>query len=362
MNKINEILNSIIEGDTVEQLKLIPSNSIDLIFADPPYFMQTEGILLRSEGTPFHGVDDEWDKFDDYEHYDEFCKQWLTECHRILKKDGCIWVIGAFQNIYRIGYLMQNIGFWILNDVVWSKPNPVPNFKGTRFTNSSETMLWCTKNKESRYTFNYKTMKHLNNDKQMKSVWNIGICIGNERIKNDEGKKAHNTQKPEELLFNVIISSSKHGDIVCDPFMGSGTTGAVAKKLGRNFIGIEREKDYVQLANNRIGKVITEDNDIVRNTFDIKPPKVSMKELVIKGYLKSGDTLYDKKKIYQATLMNDGNLSYDGLNGSIHKISAHILKLTNNNGWDYWYIEHGNDLISIDCIRNEYRTKELIID
>ena len=301
MYKLNEILNKIIEGDTVEKLKLIPSNSIDLIFADPPYFMQTEGVLLRTEGTPFDGVDDKWDKFDDYEQYDDFCKQWLTECHRILKKDGCIWVIGAFQNIYRIGYLMQNIGFWILNDVVWSKSNPVPNFKGTRFTNSNETMLWCTKNKDSRYTFNYKTMKHLNNDKQMKSVWNIGICIGSERIKNDEGKKAHNTQKPEELLFNVIISSSKHGDIVCDPFMGSGTTGAVAKKLGRNFIGIEREKDYVQLANHRIDKVIPEENDVVTNTFDVKPPKVSMKELVIKGYLKAGDILYDKKKIYQAT-------------------------------------------------------------
>jgi site-specific DNA-methyltransferase (adenine-specific) len=357
MYKINEIINKIIEGETINNLKKIPSNSIDLIFADPPYFMQTDGILLRTEGTPFDGVDDDWDKFNNYEDYDEFCKQWLSECYRVLKKDGSIWVIGAFQNIYRIGYLMQNIGFWILNDVVWSKPNPVPNFKGTRFTNSNETMLWCTKTKDSRYTFNYKTMKHLNGGKQMKSVWNIGICIGNERIKNEDGKKAHSTQKPEQLLFNVILSSTKYGDIVCDPFMGSGTTAAVAKKLGRAFIGIEREKKYIQIANKRIDKVIAEDGDIIRNILDIKPSRVSVKELINKGYLTIGEKLYDKKRIYNASLTNEGHLNYGEIVGSIHKISAHILGLTNNNGWDFWYTERNDNLISINEIRNEFRLK-----
>jgi site-specific DNA-methyltransferase (adenine-specific) len=359
MYKISDIENSIINGDIIENLKKIPSNSINLIFADPPYFMQTNGVLLRTEGTAFSGVNDDWDKFDDYEHYDNFCKEWLLECRRILKSDGTIFVIGAFQNIYRIGYIMQNIGFWILNDVIWSKPNPVPNFKGTRFTNASETMLWCSKSQNSKYTFNYKTMKHLNGGKQMKSVWNIGLCIGTERIKNESGKKAHSTQKPEELLFNCIISASRLDDIVLDPFMGTGTTGAVAKRTGRKFIGIEREKEYVDIANKRINCVTTEINSISQNSLDRKIPLVSMKELVNKNYLKNGDILYSKNKNQSAILKEDGNLVYENNEGSIHKISALILNLTNNNGWDFWNVEMDNKLISIDEIRNTYRNIEL---
>ena len=359
MFNINEINNKILKGDVLENLQKIPSNSIDMIFADPPYFMQTTGVLMRTEGTEFKGVDDEWDKFNNYKHYDEFCLNWLTECRRILKKDGTIWVIGAFQNIYRIGYILQNLDFWILNDVVWSKPNPAPNFKGTRFTNSNETMIWCAKSNLSKYTFNYKTMKHLNGGKQMKSVWDIGICIGNERIKDKEGKKAHNTQKPEALLFNVIISSTKVGDIVLDPFMGSGTTGAVAKKNGRNFIGIEREEKYIKIANKRIEHVEVEINDINTNSFDIKPPLVPMKELVKKNYLKVGDILYNKNKSFSAIVKPDGNLNTNELDGSIHKVSAHFLNISNNNGWDFWYIEKEEGLIPISEIRKNYIINEL---
>jgi site-specific DNA-methyltransferase (adenine-specific) len=338
-----------------------------MIFADPPYFMQTEGVLLRTEGTPFKGVDDDWDKFKDYEEYDNFSYAWLKESKRVLKKDGTIFVIGAFQNIYRIGYIMQNLGFWVLNDIIWNKTNPAPNFKGTRFTNASETMIWCSKSEKSKYTFNYKTMKELNGGKQMRSVWNIGLCIGQERIKDENGDKAHNTQKPQQLLYNCILSSTKINDFILDPFMGSGTTGAVAKKLGRNYLGIEREQKYIDVSLERISKVQTIIDDFTLNTFDIKPPRVSVKELINKGYLEIGEYLFDKNGNHQSILNEDGSLSYDNIIGSIHKISAHILGLTNNNGWDYWYVKRkpemnnlfSSDLMSIDKLREQYRNNEL---
>ena len=360
MYKIEEVKNKILKGDTITELKTIPNDSIDLIFADPPYFMQTEGELLRTEGTKFSGVEDEWDKFENYKEYDSFCEMWLRECRRVLKKDGTIWVIGAFQNIYRIGYIMQNLGFWILNDVIWSKPNPVPNFKGTRFTNANETMLWCSKDKTSKYKFNYKTMKHLNGEKQMKSVWNIGICIGNERIKGKDGKKAHSTQKPEKLLENVILSSSSSKDIVLDPFMGSGTTAAVAKRTNRDFIGIEREEKYIEIANDRIDSVKTvKNNPIYENLLDIKPPRVSVKDLISKKYILPNETLFCSQGKKSARLDCSGQLLYNENTYSIHKLSAILLDKTNNNGWDYWYIQRNDNLKSIDVIRKEYRVKEL---
>jgi len=360
MYQIDKIKNTIIKGDTIEELRKIPNNSINLIFADPPYFMQTEGDLIRTEGTKFSGVEDDWDKFDDYLEYDKFCNDWLKECKRILKKDGSIWVIGAFQNIYRIGYIMQNLGFWILNDVVWSKPNPVPNFKGTRFTNANEIMLWCSKEQGAKYTFNYKTMKHLNNGKQMKSVWNIGICIGNERIKDENGKKAHSTQKPEKLLENIIISSSKENDIVLDPFMGSGTTGAVSKKTGRNYIGIERESKYIKVAQKRISNIKTEKNNpIYSNKLDIKPPRVSVEILLNKGYFELNEGFYCSKGVNSAGLVENGHLDDGNQILSIHKKSAILLNKTNNNGWDYWYVKRRGVLKPINDIRNEYRLKEL---
>jgi DNA modification methylase len=249
-------LNTIIQGDCIEELKKISDNSIDLIFADPPYNMQLENALYRPNNTKVAGVDDEWDKFDSFSEYDDFCTAWLKECRRVLKDTGTIWVIGSYHNIFRVGNIMLNLGYWILNDVTWYKTNPMPNFMGTRFTNATETLLWCSKRKENKkYTFNHKLMKKYNGGKQMTSVWQIGLCIGAERLKGTDGKKAHSTQKPEELLKRVILSTTKQGDLVLDPFFGTGTTGAVAKKLKRKFIGIEREPEYIKLAENRIAGI-----------------------------------------------------------------------------------------------------------
>lgn len=345
---------TIIVGDCIERLKQLPDNSVDLIFADPPYFMQTEGALLRTDGTVFAGVDDHWDKFSDFAHYDEFSTAWLSECRRILKPTGSIWVIGSFQNIYRLGYIMQNLGYWILNDVIWSKPNAVPNFSGTRFQNSHETLLWCAKDKQSKFVFNYKTMKHLNGGRQDKSVWNIGICIGSERIKNSEGKKAHNTQKPEALLYKVIASSTKPGDLVLDPFLGTGTTAAVAKSLGRHYLGIERELEYAALAEARVSEIVFTPDEISELTYEVKPPRVPMVALVESGLLLVGQSLYDKNGIPQCTVLHDGTVTDGSAPVSIHKMSAQRLGRTNNNGWDYFYYMAGDTLCSINDLRQEY--------
>lgn len=342
----------ILQGDCLEILKTLPDQSVDLVFADPPYNMQTEGELLRTDGTSFNGVSDNWDKFSSLYDYDNFSKQWLSECQRILKKDGAIWVIGSFQNIFRLGYIMQDLGFWILNDVIWSKPNAVPNFGGTRFQNSHETLIWCSKNKNSKYQFNYKTMKHLNGDRQMKSVWDISICIGNERLKDADGKKVHSTQKPEQLLYNVILSSTQKGDVVLDPFFGTGTTGVVAKRLGRHYIGIEREKIYIDAATKRLNGVQLDiDTDLIENTFDVKPPRFSIKQLIDLGFLKVGQKLYSKDKKYYAEICPNGNVITDGFESSIHKVSAKLLNKSNNNGWDYFWCEYNGNFVDINSLR-----------
>lgn len=353
-SQLTEYINTIIEGDTVNILKTIPDESIDVIFADPPYFMQTEGELLRTDGTKFSGVEDHWDKFKDYKEYDAFCEKWLTECKRILKPTGTIWVIGSFQNIYRLGYIMQNLGYWILNDVIWSKPNAVPNFGGTRFQNSHETMLWCSKDKNAKFTFNYKTMKHLNGDKQDKSIWDISICIGAERIKGKDGKKVHSTQKPERLLYKVILSSSKPNDIILDPFFGTGTTGAVAKQLGRNFIGIEREKKYVKIAKQRIASVVEKTDDITNLTLEVKPPKVPMKLLIEEGYLNIGQTLFDKNGNAIANIVETGHVTDGEDTLSIHKMCAKHFKKSTINGWCHLYKKENDTLILIDTLRYQY--------
>lgn len=354
MYVIDNIKNTIIKGDSIEELKKIPDNSIDLIFADPPYYMQTEGELLRTNGTKFNGVDDEWDKFNGFEDYDNFSINWLTECQRILKITGSIWVIGSFQNIFRIGKIMQDLGFWILNDIIWSKTNPVPNFGGTRFCNAHETLLWCVKNKNTKYTFNYKTMKHLNNDKQEKSVWNISLCTGNERLKDKDGNKVHSTQKPEDLLFKVIISSSKPNDIVLDPFFGTGTTGAVAKRLARNYIGIEREDKYIYYAKDRIKNVETEMSNLINLDYEVKPPKVPIKNLIEKGYLKPNQKLYTKKGNEVCILNKNGNVENELGNFSIHQMSAKLQKLEKYNGWNYFYTYYNDKFIPIDELRYIY--------
>jgi len=251
-------LNSIIQGDCIEVLKQFSDNSVDLIFADPPYNMQLKKVLYRPDNTKVHGVDDAWDKFTSFAEYDAFCVDWLTECKRILKDTGTIWVIGSYHNIFRLGNIMLNLGFWILNDITWHKTNPMPNFLGTRFTNATETLLWCSKGEScKKYTFNHQLMKRYNGGKQMTSVWRIRLCVGEERLKGDDGKKAHSTQKPEELLKRVILSSTNQHDIVLDPFFGTGTTGAAAKKLKRNFIGIEKDANYIALAQKRIDAIQT---------------------------------------------------------------------------------------------------------
>jgi modification methylase hinfI len=351
---LKNILNTIIRGDTIEELKKIKSETVDFIFADPPYFMQTEGELLRTNGTKFDGVEDDWDKFTSFQEYDNFCEKWLKECKRILKKNGSICVIGSFQNIYRIGYLMQNLEYWIINDIIWNKSNPVPNFSGTRLCNSHETMIWCARDKKSRVTFNYKTMKYLNNGKQEKSVWNIPICNGNERLKDENGYKLHSTQKPEKLVYKMILSATKPNDVILDPFFGTGTTGAVAKKLGRNYIGIEREKKYINGAEKRIKATKIEIDKISNLELEIKPPKVPMKKLLDNGYLKWGQKLYSKDKKYFCKVVENGNV-FDGEEElSIHKMSAKFLKRVNNNGWDYFFVNYNGDFIELNKLRYLY--------
>ncbi len=344
----------ILQGDCVEILKTFPEKSIDLIFADPPYFMQTQGELLRVSGEPFSGVSDSWDKFESLKAYDDFCTSWLKECKRVLKNSGSIWVIGSFQNIFRLGYIMQNLGFWIINDIIWSKSNPVPNFKGTRFCNAHETLIWCAKNKNSKYTFNYKTMKHLNNDKQEKSVWNIGICIGNERLKDESGKKIHSTQKPQALLEKLILASSKEKDLILDPFFGTGTTGAAAKRLGRHFIGIEQNELYIKEAGLRIAKVQSLSNDITGAKFETKPPKISLEMLKTAGLLSENEKFYDKNKNFICTLAQNNKVRDEEEILSIHKMAAKYLKKSNYNGWSYFFVLRKNALVSIDSLRYGY--------
>lgn len=355
---INQLLNKIIKGNCIEELKKLPEGSIDLIFADPPYNLQLGGELYRPNQTRVDAVTDKWDKFSSFEEYDKFCLDWLKECRRVLKKDGTIWVIGSYHNIFRIGKIMQDLDMWILNDIVWIKTNPMPNFKGTRFNNAHETLIWASQNKDSNYTFHYKSMKVFNDDKQMRSDWYIPICNGGERIYID-GKKAHSTQKPEALLYRIILSTSNVNDIVLDPFMGSGTTGAVAKKLKRNFIGIEKEEEYIKIALNRIDKVVPLDEKYLSNLIEAKKPKVPFGNLIESGLIKIGERIFSKDKKYEAEVLANSSILYNNKAGSIHSISAEILKKSANNGWTFWYIERNGKPILIDKLRDEYNEKYL---
>ncbi len=352
------IINNIINGDCIEEMKKIPSESVDLIFADPPYNLQLGGDLYRPNQTKVAAVDDDWDKFSSFNSYDKFTADWLKQSQRILNKNGAIWVIGSYHNIFRVGKILQDLGFWILNDVIWIKSNPMPNFKGTRFNNAHETLIWASKNQLSKPTFHYKSMKIANDDKQMRSDWYISICSGIERIKVD-GVKAHSTQKPEALLRRVIISTTNEGDVVLDPFMGSGTTGAVAKKLGRNFIGIEKDKNYVKIASDRIKKITSIDKELLEYPIDVKPKRVPFGNLLESGAIKSGEYLYSKNLEFKALVMSDSSIKWTDKVGSIHKISALILKKEANNGWDFWYVYDKNgELVSIDDLRQEFLSQE----
>jgi len=359
MTKLGNLdVNTIHSGDCIELLKQIPDNSVDLIFADPPYNLQLNGELYRPNQTKVDAVNDEWDKFDSKEDYDKFTTAWMKECHRILKNTGSFWVIGTYHNIFRVGTILQNTGFWMLNDVIWVKPNPMPNFKGTRFNNAHETLIWATKSKSSSYTFHYHSLKVMNDDLQMRSDWWIPICQGDERIKVN-GQKAHSTQKPAELLFRIILSTSNPGDIVLDPFSGSGTTAAVAKRLGRKYIAFDREEFYVQVAKDRLEKIKPIEKQLLEYRIETKKPKVPFGSLIEKGYVKIGEYLYSKDQKTFAQVNADSTLSKDEITGSIHSVSAAILKKLSSNGWSYWYVKRENKLISIDELRYDYERKFL---
>ncbi|MCW8953212.1 MAG: DNA methyltransferase, partial [Rhodospirillales bacterium] len=298
----------IIEGETIEVMNALPAGSVDMIFADPPYNLQLGGELLRPNNTEVDGVTDAWDQFDSFAAYDQFTRDWLTAARRVLKDDGSLWVIGSYHNIYRVGAILQELGFWMLNDIVWNKTNPMPNFRGTRFTNAHETLIWCARDKDSRYRFNYEAMKEMNEGLQMRSDWSIPLCTGSERLKRD-GKKAHPTQKPEALLYRTILASTEVDDVILDPFFGSGTTGAVAKKLGRRYIGIERERDYIAVARQRIAKVRrTDDLELLSTPNKRKEPRIPFGTLLERGLLNPGDVLWDARHRHSARVRADGSL------------------------------------------------------
>lgn len=350
----------LIVGDNVEQMRALPDESIDVVFADPPYNLQLAGDLVRPNNTRVDAVDQSWDSFSSFSEYDNFSRAWLTESHRLLKPDGTLWVIGSYHNIYRIGNILQDIGFWILNDIIWRKTNPMPNFRGRRFTNAHETLIWCAKNKESKkYTFNYDAMKELNEGLQMRSDWLLPICNGRERLKVD-GRKAHPTQKPESLMHRVLLASTNPGDTILDPFFGSGTTGAVAKRLGRHCIGIERDKDYAKIAKERIKKTSLVDPRMVTTTpTKRQAPRVPFGTLVERGLISPGDTLYDRMKRVKAQVRADGTLALGPVSGSIHRMGAHVQKAPSCNGWTFWYFANQNgELRPIDDLRDQIRKKQ----
>lgn len=348
-------LNRILEGDCIEIMNSLPAGSVDMIFADPPYNLQLGGELFRPDNSKVDAVTDDWDKFSSMAEYDRFTREWLAAARRLLKDNGTLWVIGSYHNIYRVGSILQDLGFWILNDIVWRKANPMPNFKGTRFTNAHETLLWCSKSQDAKYTFNYEAMKALNEDVQMRSDWLIPICSGAERVRID-GAKAHSTQKPEALLHRVILSSTRSGDVVLDPFFGSGTTGAVAKRLGRQYVGIERERRYVNVAEDRIAKVTPLDPQAAATmTSKRAEPRIPFGALIETGLLKPGAVLTDPSRRHIAKVRADGSLAAGDATGSIHQIGAKVQGAPACNGWTFWHIEQRGKLVPIDVYRQKLR-------
>jgi modification methylase len=344
----------IIHDDCVAAMAELPDASIDMIFADPPYNLQLGGDLFRPEGSRVDAVDDDWDKFADFADYDRFTRAWLAEARRILKADGTLWVIGSYHNIYRVGAAVQDLGYWILNDIIWRKSNPMPNFRGTRFTNAHETLIWASRSEDSRYTFNYRAMKALNDELQMRSDWVIPICAGGERVK-EGGVKAHPTQKPEALLYRVLLACTDPGDIVLDPFFGTGTTGAVARRLGRRWIGIEREQRYIEVAQGRIAATLALDESAMRTMASRRTlPKVPFGMLVETGMVAPGARLTDVRRRWTATVLADASVELGGEQGSIHKIGAAAQGAPSCNGWMFWHVEEGGALLPLDVLRQRY--------
>lgn len=350
-------LDTILKGDCVAALDRLPDHSVDVIFADPPYNLQLEGALHRPDQTKVNAVDDHWDQFDSFQAYDAFTRAWLLACRRVLKPNGTIWVIGSYHNIFRVGASLQDLGFWMLNDIIWRKTNPMPNFRGRRFQNAHETLIWASRDQKSKgYTFNYEAMKAANDDVQMRSDWLFPICTGGERLKDDNGDKVHPTQKPEALLARILMSSSKPGDVILDPFFGSGTTGAVAKRLGRHFVGIEREQSYIDAATKRIEAVEPlGKTELKVMTGKRAEPRVAFVSVIEAGMLRPGTVLCDAKRRHAAIVRADGTLSANGDAGSIHRMGAKVQDFDACNGWTFWHYEENGVLKPIDALRAEIR-------
>lgn len=354
-------INSIIKGDCIEILNSLPQGSIDTIFADPPYNLQLQGDLHRPNNSKVDAVDDHWDQFASLQVYDDFTREWLGAAREALHDDGSIWVIGSYHNIFRLGAILQDLGYWILNDIIWRKSNPMPNFRGKRFTNAHETLIWAAKSQDSKYRFNYDSMKALNEDLQMRSDWFIPLCTGHERLKNEHNEKLHPTQKPESLLQRIILSSTKPGDVILDPFFGTGTTGAVAKKLGRNWIGIEREDAYIKGAQKRIDAVEPCAEEDIRLENKREQMRIPFGWLLEHGYLKPGARLTNPKGNLSAKVHADGSVIVAGKGpagnhrGSIHKVGAAIQNAPSCNGWTFWHVEEAGRHVPIDTLRQRLR-------
>ena len=347
----------ILLGECVETMKSLPAASVDMVFADPPYNLQLDGALLRPNNSKVDGVDDAWDRFDGLRDYDRFTHAWLKAARRVLKPDGTLWVIGSYHNIFRVGAILQDLGYWFLNDIIWRKTNPMPNFRGRRFTNAHETLIWCARDKASRYRFNYEAMKALNDDLQMRSDWLLPLCTGAERLKED-GRKAHPTQKPEALVYRAVLAATEVGDLILDPFFGSGTTGAVARKLGRDFIGIDSDPEYVKLANRRLAQVRRPADPTLMSTPSKRSqPRIPFGWLVERGLVSPGTVLCDERRRYSARVRADGTLVAAEVRGSIHQVGAFVQKAPACNGWQFWYVNVEGSLVPIDVLRQKLRAE-----
>ncbi|CAN5315898.1 site-specific DNA-methyltransferase [soil metagenome] len=350
-------LDTILKGDCVTELEKLPAASVDVVFADPPYNLQLEGRLTRPDQSEVDAVDDDWDKFASFSDYDDFTRAWLLACRRVLKPNGALWVIGSYHNIFRVGATLQDLGFWILNDIVWRKTNPMPNFRGRRFTNAHETLIWASRDAGAKsYTFNYHALKEANDGTQMRSDWLFPICTGLERLKDDTGRKAHPTQKPEALLHRILLAASKPGDVVLDPFFGSGTTGAVAKRLGRHFVGVEREDDYIAAATARIAAVQPVPASALMVSGGRRAePRVPFGSLIEAGLISPGAILTDARARHKAEVRADGSLRAGEHVGSIHRVGALVQGLDACNGWTYWHTIVEGARAPIDNLRQMAR-------
>ena len=349
----------ILVGDCVEEMTKLPASSVDLIFADPPYNLQLQGDLKRPDDSRVDAVDDDWDQFASFKAYDEFTRAWLTACRRVLKPAGTLWVIGSYHNIFRVGTVLQDLGYWILNDVVWRKSNPMPNFRGRRFTNAHETLIWAAREANAKgYTFNYEALKAGNEDIQVRSDWTIPLCTGDERLKGNDGKKLHPTQKPEALLARVILSASRPDDLILDPFNGTGTTGAVARHLGRRYIGIERDPAYARAAEKRIASVEPLEAPTLAPFMTARDaPRVPFTALIERGLIKPGAKLVDQKKRHRALVRADGAVALGPNVGSIHRMGALALGADACNGWTFWHVETAKGLTLLDELRAKIRAE-----